>query len=116
MTQVVVADHLLREVLTGERPTDLGGVASSLATTGLWLSRLSSAFAARERVGKLTAPVAALQEFHQRGLCPLDPGGRHGFAPEVRPHEQMRDREQSACPRQVARGGLGIRQPQQVRW
>jgi hypothetical protein len=60
MTQVLVDDHLLRDVLTGDRPADLGGVASSLATTGLWLFRLSSAWAAPERVGTLTAPVAAL--------------------------------------------------------
>ncbi len=60
MTAVVIDDHLLRDVLTGERPPDLGGIASSLATTGLRLFRLSSAWAAPERVGKLTAPVAAL--------------------------------------------------------
>lgn len=60
MTAVVVDDHLLRDVLTGERPADLGGVASSLATTGLWLFRLSSAWAAPKRVRKLTAPIAAL--------------------------------------------------------
>lgn len=60
MTTVVVDDHLLRDVLTGERPQDLGGVATSLATTGLWLFRLSSSWAAPNVVGKLSAPVAAL--------------------------------------------------------
>ena len=60
MATAVIDDHVLRDVLTGERPPDLGGIASSLATTGLWLFRLSSAWAAPERVGKLTAPVAAL--------------------------------------------------------
>jgi hypothetical protein len=57
---VVIDDHLLRDVLCAERPADLGGLASALATTGLWLFRLSSAWAAPDRVGKLTAPVAAL--------------------------------------------------------
>lgn len=60
MTKVVIDDHLLRDVLTGGRSADLGGIASSLATTGLWLFRLSSAWAAPEALGKLTAPVAAL--------------------------------------------------------
>jgi len=50
----------LRDVLTGERPRDLGGLATALATTGLWLFRLSSAWAAPDVVGKLSAPVAAL--------------------------------------------------------
>lgn len=60
MTTVVVDDHLLRDVLTGERSADLGGVASAVATTGLWLFRLSSSWAAPGVVGKLSAPVAAL--------------------------------------------------------
>lgn len=60
MTIVVVDDHLLRDVLTGERSADLGGLATAMATTGLWLFRLSSSWAAPEVVGKLSAPVAAL--------------------------------------------------------
>jgi hypothetical protein len=60
VTTVVVDDHLLRDVLTGERVPDLGGVATGLATTGLWLFRLSSSWAAPDAVGKLSAPVAAL--------------------------------------------------------
>ncbi len=60
MSRVVIDDHLLRDVLSGERSPDLGGIATSLATTGLWLFRLCSAWAAPEVVGKLTAPVAAL--------------------------------------------------------
>lgn len=60
MGVVVVDDHLLRDVLTGHRPGDLGGLASALATTGLWLFRLSSSWAAPETAGKLSAPVAAL--------------------------------------------------------
>jgi hypothetical protein len=64
---IVVDDHLLRDVLTGQRPADLGGLASSLATTGLWLFRLSSSWAAPGVVGKLSAPVAALPaELRQR--------------------------------------------------
>jgi len=59
---VVVDDHLLREVLTGERPADLGGLADELATTGLWLFRLSSAWATPVAFGKLAAPVASLPE------------------------------------------------------
>ena len=60
MATVVVDDHLLRDVLTGNRSPDLGGIASSLATTGLWLFRLSSAWATTDAKGTLTAPVAAL--------------------------------------------------------
>ncbi|MGI8793193.1 MAG: hypothetical protein ACR2H3_08455 [Acidimicrobiales bacterium] len=65
MTAIVVDDHLLRDILTGERSADLEGLASSVATTGLWLFRLNSAWASPERVGKLTAPVAALSD-HER--------------------------------------------------
>lgn len=57
---LVVDDHLLRDVLTGERPSDLGGIATGLATTGLWLFRLSSAFADPGVLGKLSGPVASL--------------------------------------------------------
>ncbi len=60
MTTVVIDDHLLRDVLTGARPHDLGGLATALATTGLWLFRLSSSWAAPDVVGRLSAPVAAL--------------------------------------------------------
>lgn len=67
MSRVVTDDHLLRDVLSGERSPDLGGIATSLATTGLWLFRLCSAWAAPEVVGKLTAPVAALPP-HQQEL------------------------------------------------
>jgi len=57
---VVVDDHLLRDVLVGHRDRDLGGLASGLATTGLWLFRLSSSWATPTATGKLSAPVAAL--------------------------------------------------------
>lgn len=60
MSTIVVDDHLLRDVLTGHRPRDLGGIASGLATTGLWLFRLTSSFADPRVVGKLSGPVAAL--------------------------------------------------------
>lgn len=60
MSTVVVDDHVLRDVLTGERPHDLGGIASRLATTGLWLFRLSSSLANPRVAGKLSAPVAGL--------------------------------------------------------
>jgi len=60
VARVVIDDHLLRDVLAGNRSPDLGGLATSLATTGLWLFRLSSAWATPEVLGKLTAPVAAL--------------------------------------------------------
>lgn len=65
MATVVIDDHLLRDVLTGNLPRDLGGIATSLATTGLWLFRLSSAWAAPGVAGKLTAPVAALSPTQQ---------------------------------------------------
>jgi hypothetical protein len=60
MTKVVIDDHLLRDVLTGTRAPDLGGIASSLVTTGLWLFRLSSSLMAPDVVGRLSGPVAAL--------------------------------------------------------
>ena len=60
MSTVVIDDHLLRDVLTGDRPHDLDGLATGLATTGLWLFRLTSSFAAPGTVGKLSAPVKAL--------------------------------------------------------
>ena len=60
MPTVVIDDHLLRDVLVGDRSPDLGGLATSLASTGLWVFRLSSAWATPEVLGKLTAPVAAL--------------------------------------------------------
>ena len=65
MATVVIDDHLLRDVLSGERPHDLGGIATSLATTGLWLFRLSSAFAEPEIVGRLSAPVSRLSPEQQ---------------------------------------------------
>lgn len=61
MAQVVIDDHLLRDVLVAARPPDLGGIAQhGIATTGLWLFRLSSSFANPSVTGKLSAPVAAL--------------------------------------------------------
>ncbi len=60
MAIVVVDDHLLRDVLAGERDGNLGGLADRLATTGLWLFRLCSSFADGRAAGKLSAPVAAL--------------------------------------------------------
>ena len=61
MTSVVVDDHLLRDVLTGERTWDLGGFApDGMATTGLWLFRLYASFADPEVSGKLSGPVAGL--------------------------------------------------------
>lgn len=65
MAILVIDDHLLRDVLTGERGDDLGALATGLATTGLWLFRLSSAWRRPQVAGKLTAPVAALPEDRQ---------------------------------------------------
>lgn len=66
MSTVVVDDHLLRDILTDDRPADLGGVATGLATTGLWLFRLSSSWAEPAVAGKLSAPVSALSAGQQR--------------------------------------------------
>lgn len=66
MGTVVIDDHLLRDVLTGERAPDLDVEASALATTGLWLFRLTSSLANPEVVGKLSAPVAALPPDQQQ--------------------------------------------------
>ena len=61
MASVVVDDHILRDLLTGERPPDLDGLApEGVATTGLWLFRLCSSLADPIVSGKLSAPVAAL--------------------------------------------------------
>ena len=65
MATVIIDDHLLRDVLSGDRPPDLGGLATTVATTGLWLFRLTSALAAPAIAGKLTAPVAALSAQQQ---------------------------------------------------
>lgn len=62
MSIVLIDDHLLRDVLSGERTGDLGGMATTLATTGLWLFRLSSALAQPDVIGKLSAPVATLPD------------------------------------------------------
>jgi hypothetical protein len=60
---VVVDDHILRDLLAGERSLDLGGFgAGGIATTGLWLFRLCSAFAVSSVSGKLSKPVSALSE------------------------------------------------------
>lgn len=61
MASVVVDDHLLRDILTGEREKDLGGIAvEGVATTGLWLFRLSCSLADPSVAGRLSAPVAGL--------------------------------------------------------
>lgn len=63
MAVLVIDDHLLRDVLVGDRPHDLDGLADDgLATTGLWLFRLCSSFADPVVAGKLSAPVAALPD------------------------------------------------------
>lgn len=63
MPAIVIDDHLLRDVLVGSRSPDLDGVApDGIATTGLWLYRLSSSFADPAVIGKLSGPVATLPE------------------------------------------------------
>ena len=61
MASFVVDDHLVRDILTGERSEDLGGLApGGIATTGLWLFRLCSSLADPVTAGKLSTPVAGL--------------------------------------------------------
>jgi hypothetical protein len=61
LPSAVVDDHLLREILTGERSGDPGGIApEGIATTGLWLFRLCSSLARPTVAGKLSAPAVAL--------------------------------------------------------
>lgn len=61
MAIVVVDDHLLRDLLAGQRQSDLDGLApEGIATTGLWLFRLCSSIADPRVSGKLSAPVALL--------------------------------------------------------
>ena len=63
MPATVVDDHLLRDILVGRRDETLDGLApDGVATTGLWLFRLCSSFAAPTVVGKLSGPVASLPE------------------------------------------------------
>ena len=63
MASLVIDDHLLRDVLVGERTPDIDGlVTDQLATTGLWLFRLSASFADPSVLGKLSAPVASLPD------------------------------------------------------
>lgn len=69
MAVVVVDDHLLRDVLTGQQAADLDGLApDGIATTGLWLFRLCSSFADPQVSGKLSAPVARLPAELQRSF------------------------------------------------
>ena len=57
----VVVDHVLRDILTGERTSDLGGLApDGVATTGRWFFRLCSSLADPEVAGKRSEPVAGL--------------------------------------------------------
>jgi hypothetical protein len=61
VTSVVVDDHLLRDILAGERTSDLGGLApDGIATTGLWLFRLCASVSDPDVAGKLSGPVAGL--------------------------------------------------------
>jgi Xaa-Pro aminopeptidase len=61
VASVVVDDHVLRDLLAGERTPDLDGLAPrGVATTGLWLFRLCLSLANPVVSGKLSAPVAAL--------------------------------------------------------
>ncbi|MEW6155397.1 MAG: hypothetical protein AB1673_15645 [Actinomycetota bacterium] len=63
MPATVVDDHLLRDILVGQRDETLDGLApDGVATTGLWLFRLCSSFADPTVVGKLSGPVASLPE------------------------------------------------------
>ncbi len=63
MPATIVDDHLLRDILVGDRDENLDGVApDGVATTGLWLFRLCSSFADPSVVGKLSRPVASLPE------------------------------------------------------
>jgi hypothetical protein len=61
VSSAVVDDHLLRDILVGDRDSALGGLApGGIATTGLWFFRLCSSFAQPSVTGRLSAPVAAL--------------------------------------------------------
>lgn len=63
MAVIVVDDHLLRDILVGDRLPELDALAADgIATTGLWLFRLCSSLADPSVAGKLSAPVAALSE------------------------------------------------------
>ncbi len=78
MAVVVVDDHLLRDVLAGQRDADLDGSApDGIATTGLWLFRLCSSLADPRTAGKLSGPVALLttelQEAFRTRIIALPP-------------------------------------------
>ncbi|HEX6597632.1 MAG TPA: hypothetical protein VF045_11885 [Acidimicrobiales bacterium] len=66
MTATIVDDHLLRDILVGDREETLDGLApDGVATTGLWLFRLCSSFADPNVIGKLSGPVASLPQHLQ---------------------------------------------------
>ena len=69
MASFVIDDHLVRDILTGECPSDLDRIApQGLATTSLWLFRLCSSFARPTVSGRLSAPVAELPDDIQARL------------------------------------------------
>ena len=63
MPPTVIDDHLLRDILVGQRDETLDGLApDGVATTGLWLFRLCSSFADPTVIGKLSGPFASLPQ------------------------------------------------------
>ncbi len=69
---VLIDDHLLREVLLEREPLWLSQARGTgeLATTGLWYFRLCSALRVPTTIGTLSGPVADLPEdLRSRVLC-----------------------------------------------
>ena len=61
MNVAIIDDHLLRDLLVGRGADRLAGLGfTRIATTGLWLYRLCSAFASPTSAGKLSSPVMSL--------------------------------------------------------
>lgn len=67
---IVIDDHLLREVLMEEEPSWLRRArrGGALSTTGSWYYRLCSALHDPEVVGSLSGPIAALPADLQAGV------------------------------------------------
>ena len=66
MSVAVIDDHLLRDLLVGNRSTQFADLGyTRVATTGLWLFRLCSAFADPTTAGKLSSPIGALDQHLQ---------------------------------------------------
>jgi hypothetical protein len=57
---IILDDHLVRDLAAGQLPEEIGALADDLATTNLWLFRLTSSLAREGLVGSSAGPVRGL--------------------------------------------------------